>query len=356
VYYILPRPTPPNTELVRSAPGVEGITMGPAPAPAADLPSGGTILTGRGDPDPEHRPRLGADASSRLALGPEIPSARDLGVSNAIDPADQMISNVLSRTGAVGTSETVVVVLDAPDPFTAQTQVSQFLTDHRIEFEVHAHDAPLPEPLALKESQVGLGSRAQQINVRMKQSPADPTEKNLQSGAELLTKDDDGRAGVGSDAASSDDGVGRQSKQRRNKYLARGMTRQDVETLCQQFSEDPDQQPGLFDQAEQILRELRAMIPVASSAPRNGTESAEGSIPGQADTFELKHPTTQPASIVDNAFKLGAAVNLDPPNDLVDVLIVVRADSDATETPEASLRRADQPPSTSPATAAPSPD
>lgn len=366
VYYVLPRPGADQSELatIRDVDGLDSTGLFPVPA---DVPGTGTVLTDHGEPDLFHRPPSPEETRTRIGLDGVIPSIR-AAASDEISPRDAITGGASGGRSEPFAADAVVVEVIGPNPSAARQQVERFLVSNQIRFE----KATMPQPLALEDSQMGLGSRLQNTQMRMKQDIAQsaapaiqPLEKDIDTGSSASVAP----AAPGSARTVDDDEKKRELAEQsaqpppptlsnndadtsQRQYLECRMKRQDVDAMCSQIS---DRSAG---QVAQVVQGSRLSSPNLSLQPSDPTNT--GALNDRSlMRFDLYGPATRPDGTAGELFG-GLVPATNPSEELVDVVIVVRSDASSSIESEPSTRPAEESreiesPATAPATAPSSP-
>lgn len=299
VYYVLPSSDPTQSEFARLSTSADPI-LERAAEPSLDADSHGSVLTSSGAPDTEYRPPSAVEARSRAALDDVIREVRAF--ANAIAAPGRDDADPFGTEQRRPVSNAVVrVVVDAPDAFAAQHQIESYLVNNGIRYTATPMDADMPEPLALGVSQSVHGSRMQRTNVQLGHSQTDDRVAARAPGS----MEDRSEA----DATRELDRVAQaQAPQTHRKYEVRGMTRRDVQTLCDQIAHpSAGAMARVFEDTPGGLMGLNVLHPTPVQMPSMVTTTD-----GEGLRFQLIPEAPSKASATDG--------------EQVDVLLYVRAE------------------------------
>ncbi len=332
VYYVLPTPDRAHSELTAVIePADEPVAAIPvSPSDPVGFAGGGVVTVGRGEPDPDHHP----SGVTLLALGDPSPALPHY--SNVISPHDLLIGEGLDALVRPRAQLRVEVI--SPDPFATGKQVHEYLSARRIDFEPTSVQAPPPAPLMLDGSQTIYSSRLQQTSSHLKES-------NL--GARADTDEDALSAPTTEPSASVAPPAAAKQTQPPLQFIARRMSRKDVDLMCTTMSDASLRQTAQVSRdAPQLYRQRQA--------ESDSAQQRQSGLGIQNLHLTLTPPATQPMD--DSAELFGAFSPAAPAVDeQVDVMIVVRdASGEASPTPPA-VPLDEESPTTSPATSPASP-
>lgn len=264
VYYVIPSPNPqPHGTVAMNEPTATAADrvpteVAPAPGPNPAAPGGSmgigtsTVFTADGTPD-DAAFTGGSERDLRplIALGSAIPQSHSESfATNAVSHTHEMMMNALGgRDGSTeadqaGRESGLVVEVVAADPFAAQQQVEAYLQTNQFAYKVE-DAAAAPAPLELDPSQRAMGSRMAQRNVELRRegpsadaglvAPDEPNEKVEQKDklTEPLVKE-----ATLEDAQRGGEQERRQASEPapQARFRASGLTRRDVDTLCNMIS------------------------------------------------------------------------------------------------------------------------